>query len=52
MAAVKQRCAWAGSTDPLYLEYHDFVTSAVYIVTCRASGRCKPTTPGAFIRTS
>ena len=23
MAAVKQRCAWAGSTDPLYLEYHD-----------------------------
>jgi DNA-3-methyladenine glycosylase I len=21
--AVKKRCAWAGMTDPLYLEYHD-----------------------------
>jgi DNA-3-methyladenine glycosylase I len=21
--AAKQRCAWAGSTDPLYIEYHD-----------------------------
>jgi DNA-3-methyladenine glycosylase I len=23
MAAAKKRCAWAGATDPLYLEYHD-----------------------------
>ena len=23
MAATKQRCRWAGTSDPLYLEYHD-----------------------------
>src|SRR5437016_12807820 len=23
MAAKKQRCRWAGTTDALYLEYHD-----------------------------
>jgi DNA-3-methyladenine glycosylase I len=23
MTAAKKRCAWAGMTDPLYLEYHD-----------------------------
>jgi DNA-3-methyladenine glycosylase I len=23
MTVAKQRCAWAGMTDPLYLEYHD-----------------------------
>jgi DNA-3-methyladenine glycosylase I len=23
VATVKKRCAWAGMTDPLYLEYHD-----------------------------